>query len=283
MAADQKGQSSYSVKKGEVWKDIWKLMVPNATSMLLWRACHESLPTNQNLVKRRISENVMCPINQIAPESVTHALCYQIWKRRNNFMFEEKFTNPNLIVQTAMQKVSDFQVANQKQVAEGVTAFQVSQWTAPPPQVFKANWNASVDRVNCRIGVGVIIRDWHGQVVATLRSQRDLFPDPTMAEAVGALNAVILCQQLHLSRIILEGDAKIVVDEVNSDSGKWTSVGMIIQDIRNKLGLMQQWSVKHVPRNLNNVAHLLAEDALKLSEESIVMEGILPCIQAVLI
>ncbi|XP_041016183.1 uncharacterized protein LOC121258706 [Juglans microcarpa x Juglans regia] len=246
MAADQKGQSSYSMKKGEVWKDIWKLLVPNATCMLLWRACHESLQTNQNLVKRRIRENAMCPICQIERESVTHALwscssAQDVWGASLKSLQKIK-------VEEIQFKVL---VANQKQEAEGLTTYQVSQWTALPPQVFKANWDASVDRANCRIGVRVIIRDWHGQ--------------------------------LHLSRIILEGDAKIVVDEINSDSGKWTSEGMIIQYIRNKLGLMQQWSVKHVPRNLNIVAHLLAKDALKLFEESIVTEGIPPCIQAVLI
>ncbi|XP_041000807.1 uncharacterized protein LOC121246650 [Juglans microcarpa x Juglans regia] len=71
--------------------------------------------------------------------SVKKETSHQIWKRRNNFVFKGKFTDPNFIVQTAMQKVSDFQVANQKQVAEGVTAYRVSQWTAPPSQVFKAN------------------------------------------------------------------------------------------------------------------------------------------------
>ncbi|XP_041001605.1 uncharacterized protein LOC121247300 [Juglans microcarpa x Juglans regia] len=201
---------------------------------------------------------------------------YQLWNRRNRFVYEGKFLEPNSIVQSIILKVSDFQVANHKTIGEGVTVNQNH-----PQQ--KANWDASVDQLNCRIGIGVIIRDWLGNEVATLRSQRELFLDPAMAEAVGALKAVIFCQELHMSRIILEGDAKIVVDDIYSDSDKWTLVGMIIQDIRNKLGMMDQWSVQHVSRNCNNVAHLLAKDVLKLSEESIVFEGIPPCIQPLML
>lgn len=71
---------------------------------------------------------------------------YQLWKRRNSYAFQGKFIDPNSIVQYATQKVIDFQVVKQKPMGEGVTASQdLPQWIAPPSQVYKANWDASVD------------------------------------------------------------------------------------------------------------------------------------------
>ncbi|XP_042950206.1 uncharacterized protein LOC122282314 [Carya illinoinensis] len=157
---------------------------------------------------------------------------YMIWRRRNNFVFENRFMDPNELVKTTNQK---------------------------------ADWDASVDRIKSRIGIGVIIRDWNGVVVATLKHQRESFPNSVVAKTLGALKAVSLCQQLLLDRVILEGDAKVVVDDINCDVVKWNSGGMIIQDIKHKLSSMGEWSVQFIPRNINTIAHILAKDALKLS------------------
>ncbi|XP_042939571.1 uncharacterized protein LOC122274613 [Carya illinoinensis] len=307
MSAEQKGQTSQARQKSELWSKLWKLMVPSATRMLLWRACHDSLPTNQKLVQRKIIESPLCPICETELESKLKVsevpfkeLCkdmfdvlddhsitvfaetiYMIWRRRNSFVFENRFMDPNELVKAANQKVKDYQEANQTSGGKRVaTTLSQSYWSAPPDQFYKANWDASVDRVKSRIGIGVIIRDWNGVVVATLRHQRESFPDPVVAEALGALKAVSLCQQFLLDRVILEGDAKVVVDDINCDTVKWNSGGMIIQDIKHKLSSMGEWSVQFIPRNINTIAHILAKDALKLSEESIVMGGIPSCIQA---
>ncbi|XP_040990177.1 uncharacterized protein LOC121237469 [Juglans microcarpa x Juglans regia] len=48
--------------------------IPNAVKMLIWRACHDSLPTNQNLFKREIVESPLCTVCKTDPETVSHAL-----------------------------------------------------------------------------------------------------------------------------------------------------------------------------------------------------------------
>lgn len=74
MKATDKGQSSHSSRKCEVWTKLWKIQIPNAMRMMLWRACHDSLPTKQNLFKRKMVESSLCPICTLAVESTTHAL-----------------------------------------------------------------------------------------------------------------------------------------------------------------------------------------------------------------
>lgn len=74
MQQDAMGQCSTSESHKEVWRKIWNLNAPNASKMLLWRASHDSLPTNLNLFRRKIRESPFCPICECEDESALHAL-----------------------------------------------------------------------------------------------------------------------------------------------------------------------------------------------------------------
>lgn len=58
----------------EVWKQLWKLHVPNCIPSLLWRACCDFLPSKVNLVRRKILQVATCPNCNLEPETITHAL-----------------------------------------------------------------------------------------------------------------------------------------------------------------------------------------------------------------
>ena len=45
-----------------IWSVLWKLRIPNKIKVFGWRACNDILPTKLNLSKRRIIDDVMCPI-----------------------------------------------------------------------------------------------------------------------------------------------------------------------------------------------------------------------------
>lgn len=42
------------------WKRIWRMNVPGKIKHFLWKACTNSLPTKENLVKRKILEESVC-------------------------------------------------------------------------------------------------------------------------------------------------------------------------------------------------------------------------------
>jgi ribonuclease HI len=67
-------ECSEDKKEEEVWKICWKLKIPNAAKMFLWRACHNSLPTKVNLKKRGVCENSLCPICLAEDETVEHII-----------------------------------------------------------------------------------------------------------------------------------------------------------------------------------------------------------------
>jgi hypothetical protein len=57
-----------------VWKTCWKMKVPNAVKMFLWKACHNLLPTKANLAKRGVIPASTCPLCEREEETVEHIL-----------------------------------------------------------------------------------------------------------------------------------------------------------------------------------------------------------------
>jgi hypothetical protein len=72
--------------------------------------------------------------------------------------------------------------------------------------------------------MGVIVRNAAGEVVAARG-----FLDPCATEAWAGLQAIRLGKELHLSHIELEGDAKVVVDSINSVEKDRSTIGHVVE------------------------------------------------------
>ena len=66
--------SSYRVDN-RIWKEIWKLEVPNKIKNFIWRLCTNSIATNDNLYRRKIKEDPVCNICWKEAETVEH-ICF---------------------------------------------------------------------------------------------------------------------------------------------------------------------------------------------------------------
>ena len=91
------------------------------------------------------------------------------------------------------------------------------------------------------MGVGVIIRNERGEVVQAA-SKSILGPlEPTTGEAIALVHVAAMCRDGGLENIILEGDAKQVVDEVNSNGRRWCRFGQLIDNTRHILQKITRW------------------------------------------
>lgn len=68
------GKGSNSTRSRDLWAGIWKLQIPNAARMFLWRACSNILPTKDNLKRRRVVNDDLCFLCNRFVESVKHIL-----------------------------------------------------------------------------------------------------------------------------------------------------------------------------------------------------------------
>lgn len=71
-----------------------------------------------------------------------------------------------------------------------------------------------MDKNYGRIGIGIVVRDYEGVVLAAHSTTKSVVADPVVTEALAALHAVELCKKMGFNDIILEGDAIQIVQAI---------------------------------------------------------------------
>lgn len=142
-------------------------------------------------------------------------------------------------------------------------------WKPPLTGWAKANWDAALDRQLGRLGLGVVVRDSCGNLLAGRCTAQVGCLAPAAAEAKVVLLAIQLCREMGLSQVHFEGDAKSVVDSVNSAHVDSSWMGHVVDDIRLEVQAFPQWQLFFVRREGNQVAHLLAKYAVRHFENNL--------------
>ena len=129
--------------------------------------------------------------------------------------------------------------------------------------------------------MGVVIRDANGKVLAACCTYLQGQYSVEEVEAKAMERGVLLAKELNLPHIILESDALNVVSNITAANFSGC-LGHVYHGILSLLSSFSSWSVKHVRRDFNKAAHLLAQYA-RQKEESYVWEGICPPVLAQII
>jgi hypothetical protein len=72
-------ESSAGVDGSAVSKIIWGLPFPNAEKNFMWRACHNLLPTKDNLLRRWVVDDPFCPICTLEEKTIFHIVSFNYW------------------------------------------------------------------------------------------------------------------------------------------------------------------------------------------------------------
>jgi ribonuclease HI len=71
-----------------------------------------------------------------------------------------------------------------------------------------------------------------------------------------------MCKDMRFSHVHLEGDSETIVDAINICKVDRSSLGLLMDDIRSELSCMPHWKMTFIRREGNNVAHVLAKEAI---------------------
>jgi ribonuclease HI len=184
----------------------------------------------------------------------------RIWLRRNAFLHEGSFSHPVSIIKQAESLIEEFNQA-QPGVSRVCTQEKLpisGKWINPQQGWFKVNWDAAVGKQAGRIGLGAVIRNHRGEMVAARSLTRVGLLEPAAAEAVAAIVVIQLAREMGLQQIYVEGDAKVIVDAVVSQAPDWSRRGHLIEDIRSALRSFPHWTMAYVKRGANQAAHMVA-------------------------
>uniref|UniRef100_A0A2N9FFZ2 Reverse transcriptase domain-containing protein n=1 Tax=Fagus sylvatica TaxID=28930 RepID=A0A2N9FFZ2_FAGSY len=289
--------SSDTTKMTQLWDAIWSLHVPPKIRHFLWRACHNSLPTRSNLHHRHILADPSCSscTNQI--ESTIHALwqCKEIkpvwqsipWGRKLreisyagfiDLILQQPVDNLSQLIPRALDTLLEFQTAQNSdpQPSPKPNHTKSTTWKPPEEGRYKVNYDGAVFSERNEAGVGVIIRNYRGEVMGSL-SHRIPYPHSVEAvEASAASCAIQFAKDLGFMLVDLEGDSKIIVEALLLKAPCTTIYGNVIEDIKQSAQNLQSVHFLHINREGNAMAHLLAKRARLNKPFEVWMESVPP-------
>jgi ribonuclease HI len=109
------------------------------------------------------------------------------------------------------------------------------------------------------MGLGIMVWDSSGNLLAARCDIRLGCLALAAAEAKAAMLAIQLCHEMGFLGVHLEGDAKFVVNAINSVDVDKSWLGHVIEDIKVELKSLAHWKMTFVKREGNQVAHNLAK------------------------
>ena len=131
-----------------------------------------------------------------------------IWSHRNRLTLNEKGLPSEKIFEATKIYISNYQAtystSRMKQPKEN------AKWQPPMEGIYKMNYDGAIFTESGEAGIGVIVRDARGEVIATL-AKKILYPGLVeVLEVLAARRAGKFAVELGLSSSILEGDSEVV-------------------------------------------------------------------------
>ena len=146
----------------------------------------------------------------------------------------------------------------------------LQNWKPPAGQLFKLNFDAAI--FDNGSGVGAVIRNAAGEVMAALSARGDAVADNEEAEVRACQKALEFAIDAAFSELMVEGDNSVVMSTISANKPNWSRLGVIYDDIGFLAAGLTYASFSCIRRNANSVAHLLARYANGLVEEVVWLE-----------
>ena len=201
-------------------------------------------------------------------------IAWLVWSRRNKCHFKENCMPLEKIRDAADSVLKEFR-GSQKSRPERVQR-QPQRWVPLEPGNYKVNYDGAYFAEEEAAGIGVVVRNELGQVMASLAEKIAMPPTVESLEALAARRAMVFMEELGLRRAKFEGDSETVVKALSKGCPDRSCIGHIIKDCMSLMGCFQTCSFSHVRRQSNGVAHALARRARLSSPLSVWMESVPP-------
>jgi ribonuclease HI len=149
-----------------------------------------------------------------------------------------------------------------------------NKWKPPQLGRYKVNYDGAIFKETNETGIGVVIRNHKGEVMASL-CHRIHYPHSIEAmEAYAARSAVQFAVDLGFKEVDIEGDSTTIVNALLNTTPCCTLYGHLVDDTKNVAHSFLSVQFLHVKRDGNSVAHSLAKRARFSQPFEVWMESI---------
>ncbi|KAM6552834.1 hypothetical protein CsatB_013596 [Cannabis sativa] len=205
------------------WKKLWKLCIPPKVHHFLWKACSGCLPTKVQLQTKHVNVDLLCPFCHMQVETIFHVLLDCSFSR-SCWTFSAVTVPPVAGVET------DF-----------------CNW------FFDLLDGGREDVVTSQVLVvganQMFLRSRWGCVSAEI------------AEVIGIKEALSWIKRKGWEKVVVESDALVVVQAINSSIQMPSQFGLLVEDCRVILSSLNNVLVSFVNRSANRAAHCVARES----------------------
>ena len=138
-------------------------------------------------------------------------IAWAIWGSRNEVHNGGKKKSGCELVQWTSRYLKEYYAAIERPAT--VPEVQVTRWSPPPLDRYKINVDGAVFKAQKAAGVGVLIRDCRGQVIAALSKKINAPLGPLESEAKAVEARVQFAREIGIHDFIIEGDSLTVFNK----------------------------------------------------------------------
>ena len=170
-----------------------------------------------------------------------------IWNQRNAIVHGGQIKDPKWLKKRAADYLEEYRMA-QEQLTLPSTTQPKNTWQPPPPSVYKLNFDAAIfAELQCS-GLGAIIRNSDGEVMAAMSVKGPSINSSEEAKALACRRAIEFSMEVGFSELLIEGDNATVMKAVSSSSGNHSLLGHIYADIQCYLRGLQSVLISSIKR-----------------------------------
>ena len=149
-------------------------------------------------------------------------------------------------------------------------------WMAPGAHSYKLNFDGATFVEDGIVGIGVVIHNDAGLVMASLSQRIPLPASVIKVEALAAIRAMEFGLELGFDNVTLEGDSEVPKKTLNDGGNTLAHCGNLTADILFLTSHFSKVQFSFVRRQCNRLAHSLAKRASMIQQMSVWMEEVPP-------
>ncbi|XP_030963939.1 uncharacterized protein LOC115985110 [Quercus lobata] len=135
------------------------------------------------------------------------------------------------------------------------------KWKPPLLNSYKTNFDGAMFNESDEVGIGVVIRNCKGELMAALLEKIQKPQSVVALEMLAARRAALFACECGFQQSSFEGDSELVIKALRYGEMQHSSVGHILKDTMSYASCFQSCSFFHMGRQGNSIAHALAQRA----------------------
>ncbi|KAL6208769.1 hypothetical protein ACLB2K_019714 [Fragaria x ananassa] len=249
LLCDEQGFQNY------MWRKNWSMNIPPKLKIFLWSFVSSKILTNEQRHHRKLSPSPSCKHCAGVPETMLHL--FRDCPKAS--IFVDNFQYPFNLADVIIDYATEWHKAIVRPKLRVMTHVESFSWIKPAMGFFKLNVDGSRTR-NGDIGAAGVIRDeygcWKGGFMACIGAGEVL-----QAEAWGLYYGIQLALNLQIAEIEVESDSAVLINLVQNADVDLHPLGTIVLNCRSMLQDFKSAQIKHIHRERNVVADILAKNS----------------------